>query len=81
MLTQETITIDVNNVISFVVNRIESEPNITSHSFWIGYTTSLWRDTLDLKFVRQAIGYSKIDTTLRYIENLNNKNINHGYMP
>ena len=41
MLTQETITIDVNNVISFVVNRIESKPNITSHSFWIGYITSL----------------------------------------
>ena len=49
---------------------IESKPNITSHSFRIGYITNLWKDTSDIEFVRQAIGHSKIDTTSKYIENL-----------
>lgn len=70
MLRRETITMDVNKVTRSVANRIESKPNITSHSFRIGYITSLWRDTLDIEFVRQAIGHSKIDTTSRYVENL-----------
>ena len=64
------ITMDVNKVTCSVANHIESKPNITSHSFRIGYITNLWRDTLDIEFVRQAIGHSKIDTTSRYIENL-----------
>ena len=55
MLRRETITMDVNKVTRSVANRIESKPNITSHSFRIGYITSLWRDTLDIEFVRQAI--------------------------
>ena len=55
MLRRETITMNVNKVTGSVANRIESKPNITSHSFRIGYITSLWRDTLDIEFVRQAI--------------------------
>lgn len=51
MLRRETITMDVNKVTRSVANRIESKPNITSHSFRIGYITSLWRDTLDIEFV------------------------------
>lgn len=70
MLRRETITMDVNKVMRSVANGIESKPNITSHSFRIGYITNLWKDTSDIEFVRQAIGHSKIDTTSRYIENL-----------
>lgn len=61
---------DVNKVSRFIANYIESNSNITSHSFRIGYITSLWRGILDIKFVKQTIGHSTIDTTSRYIENL-----------
>ena len=70
MLRRETITMDVNKVVRSVANSIESKPNITSHSFRIGYITKLWRDTSDIEFVRQTIGHSTIATTSRYIENL-----------
>ena len=70
MLRRETLTMDVNRVTRSVANCLESKPNITSHSFRIGYITNLWKDTLDIEFVRQAIGHSKIDTTSRYIEDL-----------
>lgn len=46
-LRRETIMMDVNKVMRSVANRIESKPNITSHSFRIGYITNLWRDTSD----------------------------------
>lgn len=59
MLWRETITMDVNKVI-----RIESKPNITSHSFRIGYITNLWRDNGDIKFVSQVIGHSKMPQPL-----------------
>jgi len=70
MLRRETITMDVNKVMHAVSKGLPSKPNITSHSFRIGYITNLWRDTSDIEFVRQAIGHSKIDTTSKYIENL-----------
>lgn len=70
MLRRETITIDVNKVVRSVANSIESKPNLTSHSFRIGYITKLWKDTSDIEFVRQTIGHSTIATTSRYIENL-----------
>ena len=70
MLRRETLTMDVNKVTRSIANCIDSKPNITSHSFRIGYITSLWKDTLDIEFVRQAIGHSKIDTTSKYIANL-----------
>ena len=41
MLRRETITMDVNKVVRSVANSIESKPNITSHSFRIGYITKL----------------------------------------
>ena len=70
MLRRETLTMDVNRATRSVANCINPKPNITSHSFRIGYITSLWKDTLDIEFVRQAIGHSKIDTTSKYIANL-----------
>lgn len=47
-----------------------NQPNLSSHSFRIGFITQLWRDTQDIEFVRQAIGHAKVDTTSAYVENL-----------
>jgi len=69
-LHREVITSDVNKVMHKVSKRVPSQPNITSHSFRIGFITELWRDTKDIEFVRQAIGHAKIDTTSRYVQNL-----------
>jgi integrase len=41
MLRRETITIDVNRVMHSVTNLLPSKPNITSHSFRIGYISQL----------------------------------------
>ncbi len=41
MLRRETITTDVNKVMHFVSKQIPSQPNITSHSFRIGYISKL----------------------------------------
>ena len=70
MLRPEMITMYVSKVTRFLVNCIESKPNITSHNFRSGYITNLWRETLDIEFVRQAISHLKINTNSRYIENL-----------
>ena len=67
MLRRETITMDVNKVTHSVANRIESKPNITSHSFRIGYISQLWKDTKDIEFVRQkdtTIGHRRLEQPL-----------------
>jgi site-specific recombinase XerD len=50
-----------------------NKPNLTSHNFRIGFITKLWRDTGDIKFVKQAIGHAKINTTSLYVENLSDE--------
>jgi len=35
-----------------VSNFLPEKPNITSHSFLIGYISQLWKDTKDIEFVR-----------------------------
>ncbi len=55
MLRRQTITMDVNKVMHSVSNLLPSKPNITSHSFRIGYISQLWKDTKDIEFVRQTI--------------------------
>ena len=45
ILTRETITKAVNLVTRTVSEEILSKPNITSHSFRIGYITQLWKDS------------------------------------
>ena len=52
---------------------MDRNPNLSSHSFRVGFITQLWRDTNDIEFVRQAIGHAKIDTTSQYVENLSEK--------
>lgn len=47
-----------------------NQPNLSSHSFKIGFMTRLCQNTGDIKFVRQAIGHGKIITTSLYDDNL-----------
>lgn len=70
ILTRETITKDVNLVTRRVSEKILSKPNITSHSFRIGYITQLWKDSKDIEFVKQTIGHRKLDTTSAYVNKL-----------
>jgi site-specific recombinase XerD len=59
-LRREAITKDVNKVMRSVSKQLPGQPNITSHSFRIGYITQLWKDSKDIEFVKQTIGHRKI---------------------
>jgi site-specific recombinase XerC len=69
-LDRVAITRDVNKVMREVSNQLPGKPNITSHSFRIGYITQLWKDSKDIEFVKQTIGHRNLDTTSAYIKNL-----------
>jgi len=69
-LRRETITMDVNKVMHSVSNLLPSKPNITSHSFRIGYISQLWKDTKDIEFVRQTIGHRSLNTTSGYVNHM-----------
>ena len=60
-LDRVAITQDVNKVMHQVSNQLPGKPNITSHSFRIGYITQLWKDSKDIEFVKQTIGHRKLD--------------------
>ena len=70
MLRRETITMDVNKVMHSVSNLLPSKPNITSHSFRIGYISQLWKDTKDIEFVRQTIGHRSLNSTSGYVTHM-----------
>ena len=72
-LGRVVITKNVNKIMSQVSEQLPDKPNITSHSFRIGYITQLWKDTNDIEFVRQVIGHSKLDTTSYYVQSLSEK--------
>ncbi len=72
-LTRETITKAVNLVTRTVSEEILSKPNITSHSFRIGYITQLWKNSKDIEFVKQTIGHRKLDTTSAYLNKLSDQ--------
>jgi len=67
ILRRETITMNVNKVMHSVSNSLPDKPNITSHSFRIGYISQLWRDTKDIEFVRQTIGHRSLNSTSGYV--------------
>ena len=69
-LDRVVITRDVNKVMHQVSNQLTGKPNITSHSFRIGYITQLWKDSKDIEFVKQTIGHRKLDTTSSYVNKL-----------
>ena len=73
ILTRETITKAVNLVTRKVSEEIYSKPNITSHSFRIGYITQLWKDSKDIEFVKQTIGHRNLDTTSAYVNKLSDQ--------
>lgn len=70
IIRRETITKDVNKIMRLVSNQLPGKPNITSHSFRIGYITQLWKDTKDIEFVKQTIGHRTLDTTSAYVNQL-----------
>ena len=61
---------EINLVLRNLSKNLPDNPNLTSHSFRIGFISQLWRDTGDIEFVRQAIGHSKLESTSSYVENL-----------
>lgn len=73
MLSRETITRDVNNVLRSVSKSLPDQPNITSHSFRIGYIYELWKDMNDIERVKQSVGHKKINSTFSYLEELKEK--------
>ena len=73
MLSRETITRDVNRVMRSVSRSLPNQPNITSHSFRVGYIFQLWKDTKDIEFVKQSIKHRRIDTTSSYVEKLSDQ--------
>ncbi len=64
---------DVNKVMHQLSNQLPGKPNITSHSFRIGYITQLWKDSKDIEFVKQTIGHRKLDTTSAYVNKLSDQ--------
>ena len=73
MLRRQTITMDVNKVMHSVSNLFPSKPNITSHSFRIGYISQLWKDTKDIEFVRQTIGHRNLNSTSAYVTSMDDE--------
>jgi site-specific recombinase XerD len=73
MLRRQTITMDVNKVMHSVSNLLPSKPNITSHSFRIGYISQLWKDTKDIEFVRQTIGHRNLNSTSAYVTSMDDE--------
>nr|YP_009028833.1 putative integrase/recombinase protein [Asterionellopsis glacialis]AGH28380.1 putative integrase/recombinase protein [Asterionellopsis glacialis] len=69
-LRRETITMDVNKVTHSVSKLLPEKPNITSHSFRIGYISQLWKDTKDIEFVRQTIGHRSLNATSGYVAHM-----------
>lgn len=72
-LRREVITRHVNKVMRSVSNQLPDQPNVTSHSFRIGYITQLWKDSKDIEFVKQTIGHRKLDTTSAYVQKLSDR--------
>ena len=72
-LGRVVITKDVNKAMRQVSNQLPGKPNITSHSFRIGYITQLWKDTQDIEFVKQTIGHRNLDTTSAYVNQLSDQ--------
>ena len=58
VLTREAFTNLTNKFMKDCARKMDRNPNLSTHSFRIGFITQLWRDTNDIEFVRQAIGCS-----------------------
>lgn len=56
-----------------VSNQLPGKPNITSHSFRIGYISKLWKDSKNIEFVKQTIGHRTLDSTSAYVKELSDQ--------
>ena len=74
-LRREAITRHVNKVMRLVSKQLPGQPNVTSHSFRIGYITQLWKDSKDIEFVKQTIGHRNLNTTSTYVTQLSDQEI------
>ena len=72
-LRREVITTDVNKVMHKVSKIFPGQPNMTSHSFRVGYITQLWKDSKDIEFVKQTIGHQNLETTSAYVNKLSDQ--------
>lgn len=72
-LRREVITIDVNKVRHKISKIFPGQPNITSHSFRVGYITLLWKDSKDIEFVKQTMGHQNLGTTSTYVNKLSDQ--------
>ena len=61
---------EVNKIMHTVSKGLSSKPNITSHSFRIGYISQLWKDTKDIQFVKQTIGHRRLNSTSGYVNQM-----------
>ena len=56
------------NTFHYLISKLlPAKPNITSHSFRIGYISQLWKDTKDVEFVKQTIGHRNLNATSGYV--------------
>lgn len=62
-LRREAITKDVNKIMRSVFNQLPGQSDVTSYSFQIGYINQLWKDSKDIKFVKQFISHRTLETT------------------
>ena len=72
-LRRDTLTKEINIVLRNLSKILPDKPNLTTHSFRIGFISQLWRDTNDIEFVRQAIGHGRVESTSSYIKNLSDE--------
>ena len=49
---------------------MNQNPNLSSHSFRVGFITQVWRDTNDIEFVRQTIGHRSLNATSGYVSEM-----------
>ena len=61
------------NIMRAVFNQLSGQPNVTNHTFQIGYITQLWKDSKDIEFIKQIIEHRSIDTTSSYVDILSDK--------
>jgi len=69
-LGRVVITKDVNKIMRQISDQLPDKPNITSHSFRIGYITQLWKDSKDIEFVKQTMGHRTLETTSAYVSQM-----------
>jgi integrase len=60
----------LNKVLTSFVQQTGQQTEFTTHSFRHNFITELWRDSGDIEFVRQFMGHQKLESTVSYIQNL-----------